>query len=328
MTLSIGPVALPNPVILAPMSGVTDMPFRRQVKSFGCGLVISEMIASQAMIRASEKSRRIADTTEDEKPIAIQLAGNEPEIMAEAARMNQDLGAAIIDINMGCPVKKVVKGYAGSALMRDERLAGRIIEAVVKAVTLPVTVKMRLGWDHSCLNAPSLAQIAENSGAVAVTVHGRTRQQFFKDKADWRAIAAVKDAISIPLIGNGDIHTPEDAKTMLEHSGADGVMVGRATYGRPWLPAAIAHFIETGQHLSEPGLQKQMEVVLEHYETMLEHYGFRAGARVARKHLSWYSRGLPGSAQFRQLINSLDNAERVREEIHRFYDPLISRAAA
>lgn len=328
MTLRIGPIALDNPVILAPMSGVTDMPFRRMVKSFGCGLVISEMIASQAMIRASEKSRRIADTTEDEKPISIQLAGNEPAVMAEAARMNESLGAAIVDINMGCPVKKVTKGYAGAALMRDEPLAGRIIEAVVKAVSLPVTVKMRLGWDGNHRNAAQLARIAEESGAVAVTVHGRTRQQFYKDHADWRAIAEVKDAVSIPVIGNGDVTTPEKAAEMLRQSGADGVMIGRGCYGRPWFPAQVAHFLTTGDHLPSPSVARQMTTVIDHYRGMLEHYGNQAGLRVARKHLSWYSRGFAHSAEFRQKINKMDDSIQVMDEIVKFYEPMLDKAAA
>ncbi|MCW8952622.1 MAG: tRNA dihydrouridine synthase DusB, partial [Rhodospirillales bacterium] len=245
MALRIGSVVLNSPVVLAPMSGVTDMPFRRLVKSFGVGLVVSEMIASQAMIRANRKTMKIASPCADEYPMSVQLAGCEPEIMAEAARLNVDRGASIIDINMGCPVKKVIKGDAGAALMRDERLAGRIIEAVVKSVDLPVTVKMRLGWDDSSRNAATIARIAQDAGAQAVTVHGRTRAQFYKGQADWEAIMAVKDAVKIPVIGNGDVASPQDALKLLEKSGADGVMVGRATYGQPWLLMQIERYLET-----------------------------------------------------------------------------------
>ncbi|MGB0749396.1 MAG: tRNA dihydrouridine synthase DusB [Magnetospiraceae bacterium] len=328
MTLNIGGITLQDPVILAPMSGVTDMPFRRLVKRYGAGLVVSEMIASQAMIRQSAKSRKIADTTEAERPIAIQLAGNEPDVVAEAAKMMEGLGAALIDINMGCPVKKVVKGYAGSHLMRNECLAGEIIEATVKAVSVPVTVKMRLGWDDHNRNAAALARIAEQSGAKAVTVHGRTRAQFYKGTADWAAIGEVKRAVSVPVIGNGDVTSVERAREMLDISGADGVMVGRATYGRPWFPRQVAHYLATGEHLPDPSPLEQMQVVLEHYESMLEHHGTEAGLRIARKHLSWYSKGFRDSAEFRSTVNHLADPEAVRDLIRRFYTPEIDRDAA
>jgi len=328
MSLLIGPVRLDNPVILAPMSGVSDMPFRRLVKRHGAGLGVSEMIASQAMIRANEKTLKMSTNCEDEHPIAVQLAGCEPEAMAEAARMNEDRGAAIIDINMGCPVKKVTKGDAGAALMKDEALAGRIVEAVVKAVKLPVTVKMRLGWDDSNRNAVSLAQIAEDCGAVALTVHGRTRSQFYRGHADWRAIGAVKQAVGVPVIGNGDVTSYEKAHQLLDQSGVDGVMIGRGCYGRPWFPGLVAKFLETGQEPEEPKLEDQYAVVVEHYKMMLEHYGERGGVRIARKHLGWYSKGLPGSAEFRSEINTLDNPAQVLSLIDSFYLPLCEKDAA
>ncbi len=328
MTFSIGPVELDNPVFLAPMSGVSDMPFRRLAKRYGAGLVYSEMIASQAMVRANDKTQKMASNCEEERPIAVQLAGCEPEIMAEAAKMNEGRGASIIDINMGCPVKKVTKGDAGSALMKDEMLAAKIVETVVKSVSLPVTVKMRLGWDHQHLNAPKLAKMVEECGAVAITVHGRTRNQFYKGQADWAAIRAVKEAISVPLIGNGDVVDLESAKQLLEQSGADGVMVGRGTYGRPWLPGQIAHYLKTGETLPEPTIVERRSILLEHLEMMLEHYGDYGGLRIARKHLSWYSKGLHGSAEFRAAINHLDNSKAVFACIEEFFVPLLEEGAA
>ncbi|MBF0335881.1 MAG: tRNA dihydrouridine synthase DusB [Alphaproteobacteria bacterium] len=328
MTLSIGPIDLDSPVILAPMSGVTDMPFRRLVKSLGVGLVVSEMIASEAMIRANRQTMKMSSACAEEHPMSVQLAGCEPERMAEAARLNEDRGAAIIDINMGCPVKKVVKGDAGSALMRDEPLASRILEAVVRAVRLPVTLKMRMGWDHSCLNAPRLARIAEECGVRMVTVHGRTRQQLYTGTADWAFIRSVKDAVSIPVVGNGDVNSVDDAAEMLRQSGADGVMIGRATYGRPWFPAQVAHFLKTGERLPDPPLERQFELLRAHYEDMLVHYGTEVGARMARKHIAWYSRGLPGSAEFRARVNALPDARLVARAIDEFYQPLLERKAA
>lgn len=328
MTYTIGSVKLENNVMLAPMAGVTDMPYRRLVKSFGVGLVVSEMIASRAMIYANKKTLRMSTPCLDEFPMAVQLAGTEPSVVAEAAKMNEDRGAAIIDLNMGCPAKKVVNGYSGSALMKDECLAGAIMEAAVNAVSTPVTLKMRTGWDDDNRNAPNLARIAQESGIRSIVVHGRTRQQMYKGHSDWDFIGEVKAAVRLPVTGNGDVNTLDDAEEMLRRSGADGVMIGRGSYGRPWFPGQVAHFLKTGERLPDPGLEELLDTILKHYDAMLTHYGSGLGMRNMRKHLGWYSKGLPSSAEFRSTVFACNEPERVPDLIRAFFEPLIERKAA
>src|SRR3712207_5606898 len=319
--ISIGPVRIETPVILAPMTGVTDRPFRRIVKRYGAGLTVTEMIASQAMIRETRQSLQKADWDPIEEPVSMQLAGCTPKEMAEAAKLNEDRGAAIIDINMGCPVRKVVNGDAGSALMRDLKLAAQIIDSTVKAVKVPVTLKMRMGWDHSSLNAPELARLAVDLGVRMITVHGRTRCQLYKGEADWAFVRRVKEAVDVPVIVNGDICTIDDVETALEQSGADGVMIGRGAYGRPWLLSQAMHWLRTGERLPDPSLDEQYAVLIEQYRAMLAHYGTEVGVNVARKHVGWYTRGLHGSAEFRNAFNREGDPKRAQAMLHDFYVP-------
>ena len=326
MRVQIDDIELSSPVILAPMSGVTDLPYRKLVKKFGAGLVVSEMVASRAMIARSRQSLKkcaIDNENNDATRACVQLAGCEPEIIAESAKMNEGMGARIIDLNFGCPAKKVVGGFAGSALMRDEKLAAKILQATVKAVNIPVTLKMRLGWDDNSKNAQILAKIAEDIGIKMITIHGRTRCQFYKGNADWKAISRVKEAIKIPVIANGDIVCIGSAISALEQSGADGIMIGRGCYGKPWLISQVAHFLIKGEKLPDPSLEDQLKVVLNHYDAMIDHYGDDVGIKIARKHLGWYSSGLPNSSEFRASINQLNDIADVKDIVNEFYGSLI-----
>ncbi|WP_310620423.1 tRNA dihydrouridine synthase DusB [Flexibacterium corallicola] len=329
--IKIGEIPVPNKVILAPMSGVTDLPFRKLALRYGAGLVVSEMVASASLVTGSEESRMRSEGA-GIRPHIVQLAGREPHWMAEGARMAEAAGAHIIDINMGCPAKKVTSGYSGSALMKDLGLAMSLIEATVAAVDIPVTLKMRLGWDEASINAPVLAKQAEDAGIKMITVHGRTRSQFYKGKADWKAIRSVREVVSVPLVANGDCTGFEEADLMLEQSGADLVMVGRGAYGRPWLPGFIAHYLETGEKRVAPSGRALAELIIEHYEAILELYGEHIGVRAARKHLGWYleASGTLHLAPegFVKSIMTNTEPETVKSQIYAWFVESESRRAA
>lgn len=320
MTIKIGPIELRNEVVLAPLAGITDLPFRRLAHEFGAGMVVSEMIPSRDMAGFHRDSRTKAALDDEIFPASVQIAGNEVYWMSEAARAVESQGANIIDINMGCPSKKVTNGLAGSALMQDLDHALRLIDAVVAAVSIPVTLKMRKGWNDQCLNAPELAKRAEEAGVQLVTVHGRTRSQFYTGEADWKFIAEVKAAVSIPVLANGDILSFENAKDALEQSGADGLMIGRGALGRPWFPGQVAEYLNGTEGTAAPKGAALGSVVMRHYREMLELYGVNIGVRVARKHILWYTERYQKGRDFRKRVCRENDPARVLEEIERFFD--------
>ncbi|MPZ44896.1 MAG: tRNA dihydrouridine synthase DusB [Betaproteobacteria bacterium] len=320
--MQIGPYSLPNALCVAPMAGVTDRAFRKLCKRFGAGLAVSEMIASNPQLRLSVKTQRRMDHEGEVEPIAVQIAGGEPAMLADAARFNVDGGAQIIDINMGCPAKKVCNVAAGSALLRDEALVGRILESVVAAVPVPVTLKIRTGWDRADRNAVRVARAAEQAGIRAIAIHGRTRADAFLGAAEYDTIAEVKARIGIPVIVNGDIDSPEKAAWVLAKTGADGVMIGRAAQGRPWIFRDIAHYLEHGVRAVAPSLDEIRAVLRVHLAELHAFYGEFSGLRVARKHVSWYTGSLAGGTAFRHAFNKLESARAQLDHLDRYFDRL------
>jgi len=318
----IGPYQLKNNLIVAPMAGVTDRPFRQLCKLMGAGMAVSEMVASNSLLWGSAKTLRRANHEGEVDPISVQIAGADPQMLADAARYNVDQGAQIIDINMGCPAKKVCNVMAGSALLKDEPLVARILDAVVSAVDVPVTLKIRTGWDRDHRNAIIVARIAESAGIQALAIHGRTRACGYSGEAEYDTIAAVKAAINIPVIANGDITTPERVKHVLEYTKADAVMIGRAAQGRPWMFREISHFLETGAHLPPPEVTEIHRVLVEHLHDLYSFYGEYTDVRVARKHISWYTKGLAGSAAFRHAMNQLQNCAEQMAAVNTFFAEL------
>ncbi len=317
--MRIGPYQLKNNLIVAPMAGVTDRPFRMLCKRMGAGMAVSEMVASNSLLYGSEKTKRRANHEGEVDPISVQIVGADPKMLAEAAKYNVDNGAQIIDINMGCPAKKICNVMAGSALLQNEPLVAKLLEAVVGAVNAPVTLKIRTGWDKHNRNAVRIAQIAEASGIQALAIHGRTRACAYTGDAEYDTIAAVKDSVNIPIIANGDITTPEKARYVLQYSGADAVMIGRAAQGRPWLFREIEHFLQTGEHLPSPEVAEIHRVLLAHVVELYDFYGEYTGLRIARKHISWYTKGLVGSAHFRHRMNQLESPEAQHAAVDEFF---------
>ncbi len=318
-TAKIGPYTLPNPLIVAPMAGVTDRPFRLLCRNMGAGLAVSEMVIADSKLWHTRKSRTRMNHAGEPEPRSVQIAGGDPEMLAHAAKLNAEYGAQIIDINMGCPAKKVCNKAAGSALMKDESLVREILEAVVAAVDIPVTLKMRTGWDRDHRNAPLIARMAEDAGIQALAVHGRTRKDAYKGDAEYDTIAEVKSRVSIPVFANGDIASPEKAKQVLQYTGADGLLIGRAAQGRPWIFREILHFLETGKHLAAPPLAEVEQILTQHLEALHRFYGDFMGVRIARKHVGWYLQSHDESKQFRKRFNALDEAAEQRDSIQQYF---------
>ncbi|RMC97157.1 tRNA dihydrouridine synthase DusB [Aquitalea palustris] len=324
--MRIGPHTLKNRLIVAPMAGVTDRPFRMLCKKMGAAMAVSEMITSNKSLWATAKTLRRADHAGEVEPISVQIAGSDPQQMAEAARINVEQGAQIIDINMGCPAKKVCNVAAGSALLRDEALVGRILEAVVRAVEVPVTLKTRTGWSPEHRNALRVAKLAEDCGIAALALHGRTREDMYRGDAEYDTIRAVKASIGIPLIANGDIDTPLKAQQVLQYTGADAVMIGRAAQGRPWIFREIQHFLDTGELLPPPQVSEISQIMLEHLDDLYGFYGEYSGCRIARKHIAWYTKGLRGSNEFRQAMYQLEDTGAQRQAVAGYFDQLAAQS--
>jgi tRNA-dihydrouridine synthase B len=322
--MKIGSYHLPNKLVLAPMAGVTDRPFRQLCRNMGAGMAVSEMVSSNSLLWGSEKTRRRADHQGETEPRSVQIMGADPQLMAQAAQRNVEFGAQIIDINMGCPAKKVCNVSAGSALMRDEKLVGEILHAVVNAVPeIPVTLKIRTGWDSENRNGLTIGRIAEAEGIQALAVHGRTRSDAYRGSAEYDTIATIKQSLSIPVIANGDITTPEKAKFVLEYTKADAVMIGRAAQGRPWIFREINHYLVTGEHLADPTHQEIHDILCGHLENLYQFYGEFTGVRMARKHISWYSKGQRDGGAFRNAVNRVDTREQQLDMVNHFFKALI-----
>jgi len=324
--LKIGSIQLKNNLIVAPMAGVTDRPFRSLCKKLGAGMAISEMVASNSLLWGSEKTIRRGNHEGEVEPKVIQIAGADPEMMAEAAKYNVDNGADIIDINMGCPAKKICNVYAGSALLKDEVLVAKIVDAVVNAVAVPVTLKIRTGWDKQNRNAIRIARIAQDHGIQSLAMHGRTRACMYTGEAEYDTIRDVKRSVSIPVVANGDIHTPEKARLVLEYTGADAIMIGRAAQGRPWIFREIEHYLRTGTKLPPPEVAEIRDVLVGHLHDLYAFYGYERGVRVARKHISWYTKGLKNSAVFRARMNTIETAELQLAAVAQFFDELLAHS--
>ncbi len=323
--MHIGPYQLSNKLILAPMAGVTDLPFRKLCRSLGAGMAVSEMVSSNSLLWGSDKTKRRASHDGETDPKSVQIMGTEPGMMAEAAKYNADTGAQIIDINMGCPAKKVCNVLAGSALMKDEKLVGEILSAVVEAVDVPVTLKIRTGWDHQSRNALNIARIAEDAGIQSLAIHGRTRADQYRGDAEYDTIADVKSRIAIPVIANGDIKTPEKAKFVLDYTKADAVMIGRAAQGRPWIFREIEHYLNTGEHLPEPTVTEIRDIMLGHLDNLYAFYGEFTGVRVARKHISWYSKGQSHGGAFRDAVCRVNTIDEQLSMTHEFFERLLEK---
>ncbi len=321
--MRIGPYELSNNLILAPMAGVTDRPFRQLCRRMGAGMAVSEMVSSNSLLWGSEKTKRRADHQGEPDPRSVQIMGADPQLMAEAARYNAGNGAQIIDINMGCPAKKVCNVAAGSALLRDEALVSRILDAVVAAVDVPVTLKIRTGWDRDNRNGIAIARIAESAGIQALAVHGRTRADAYRGEAEYDTIAAIKASVGIPVVANGDITSPEKAKQVLEHTGVDALMIGRAAQGRPWIFREVEHYLKSGEKLPEPSLEAVRDILLGHLENLYNFYGDYTGVRMARKHIAWYSKGQRHGGAFRHAVNQEDDATQQLQMVREFFDRLI-----